>query len=152
MKKITLLLSLILISGIVFIACDSSEKTANEESTSSEDIETTEVETYTEDLTAIERRYFDRAKKMFTPQIAATFLKIEANNKNVNYFSPTMHGILFLKEDHEQKGEDDIYSYGLLDQNGKTLLKTDYERIGNPGFYGDQLVETKKAGKYGFFN
>jgi HD-like signal output (HDOD) protein len=40
-----------------------------------------------------------------------------------------MHGILFLKEDHERKGEDDIYSYGLLDQNGKTLLKTDYERI-----------------------
>ncbi|MFN5985134.1 MAG: YARHG domain-containing protein [Fluviicola sp.] len=152
MKKITLLLSLILISGIVFIACDSSEKTAIEETTTSENAETTEVKTYTEDLTAIERRYFDRAKKMFTPQIAATFLKIEANNKNVNYFSPTMHGILFLKEDHERKGEDDIYSYGLLDQNGKTLLKTDYERIGNPGFYGDQLVETKKDGKYGLFN
>lgn len=152
MKKITLLLSLILISGIVFIACDSSEKTTENETTSSNGEETAQVESYTEDLTPIQRRFFDRSKKMFTPAIAAQFIKIDANNKNVNYFSPTMHGTLFLKEDNETKGDDYIYTYGLLDQNGKTLLKTEYERIGNPGFYGDQLVETKKDGKYGIFN
>ncbi len=153
MKKITLFLSLLLISGIIFISCDStatknkSEKTTEE--TSNEILE----ESYPEDLTIIKRRFFNRTKDVYTSANASLYLKIKSEENKISYFAPTMHGTLFLIEEFVNINNDDFkYKYGLLDKNGRTLLKKEYENIGNPGFYGDELIEVKKDGKFGLYN
>lgn len=110
-----------------------------------------------EDTTARELDQFDKRKNVLTKKNYQTYLKVSKKVKNISFFTVTKSGLLFLKTSEAEAltGYGELKSrvkFGLVDENGKELLATEYEYISNPGFVVKDMVEIKQGGKYGLFN
>lgn len=100
---------------------------------------------------------FYSEEKPFTSDFIVTYNHIKKKQGDyVHSFANTPSGILFLTFKQTQNLDETngkpIPGFGLVDQQGKTLLKNEYHGIGNPGFINANCVELRKGEKIGLYN
>lgn len=147
MKQLIILLLLIL------TAC-SGEHKKNQQNLSKDDKETSK-----EDQSPRELVSFERPGINLSNSLLADYQRAKKKHKFLPFCTTTQDGNLFIScnrkfsidQLNSAKWNKSIL-FGLTSGTGDTLLPNDFEKIGNPGIYGDGYIEVYKKGNYQLYD
>ena len=139
---------------LLFLSACSGEKNTKQAQSSEE----TEV-VANEDQSARELVSFERPGINLSNSLLADYQRAKKKHKYLPFCTATQDGNLFISC-NRKFSIDDMNSpkwnksilFGLTSGKGDTLLPNVFEKIGNPGIYGDGYIEVFKKGKYQLYD
>ena len=133
-------------------SCDEKPQTKESNTVSNEEV-------ISEDKTPREPVTFKRPSIQLPSSALADFNRLKKKHRFVPFYCSTQDGNLFVTS-KTAFTMDDVYNkktlksarFGLCTEEGDTLLKTDYDRIGNPGLFSDGIIEVHSQKGYALFD